>query len=54
MSKLSESEMVAKIERFGFNKPPDIVETSERVFIRAAHIAELARDLFQSIAPDHE
>lgn len=46
---LSESEMVAKIERFRFDKAPDIVEISERVFIRAAHIAALAADLLKSV-----
>lgn len=47
--RLSEVEMVAKIERFGFDKAPDIVETSERIFIRAAHIAGLAADLLKAV-----
>lgn len=34
------------VHKFGFDKEPDIPEMSERIGIRAAHIADLARDLF--------
>jgi hypothetical protein len=47
---LSESEKVAKIERFGFDKPPSMLEIAERMSVRAADIAQLSASLVSDLA----